>query len=184
MRFCASKFVLLVCGEMSNEVFIGVDGGGTKTVVICVDEQQNQLSRFVTGCTNHHSVGEEKASEELKAGILSALKEAHLSPEQGTLMQCINNLFYAYLSTVKSVCLGMSGIDRPEDHAIVNSWLRATFGEAKLKDLGVHLHNDAVVALVSGTKGDMYGIVVISGTGMIAVGYDRKGNTTRAGGWG
>jgi N-acetylglucosamine kinase-like BadF-type ATPase len=37
---------------------------------------------------------------------------------------------------------------------------------------------------LSGTGGSLYGIVVISGTGMISYGYGATGESARAGGWG
>jgi len=44
--------------------------------------------------------------------------------------------------------------------------------------------NDAIAALASGTLGQLYGIALISGTGMIAKGYKDATTTQRAGGFG
>jgi len=46
------------------------------------------------------------------------------------------------------------------------------------------IHNDAVVALSAGTGGEVFGLVLISGTGMIVYGFDRAGQSRRAGGTG
>jgi N-acetylglucosamine kinase-like BadF-type ATPase len=52
--------------------------------------------------------------------------------------------------------------------------------------LFLQMHNDGVLALTSGTRGILHGIVVISGTGSIAVGFhEKKGDRQfRASGWG
>jgi N-acetylmuramic acid 6-phosphate etherase len=41
-----------------------------------------------------------------------------------------------------------------------------------------------MIALASGTSSELYGVVVISGTGMIVYGVDKTGQRRRAGGWG
>jgi N-acetylglucosamine kinase-like BadF-type ATPase len=73
----------------------------------------------------------------------------------------------------------MSGVDRPADQEMVGKWIH----EILPTTVPLAIHNDATVALSSGTGGKLYGIVVISGTGMIAYGYG-NGETARAGGWG
>jgi N-acetylglucosamine kinase-like BadF-type ATPase len=98
---------------------------------------------------------------------------------------------------VAGVCLGMSGVDRPNDKLKVVSWVNELLptlkhsyksGEetdSQLSDSSILVYNDAVAALASGTKGQLYGAVVISGTGTIVVGYARDQVTnTRSGGWG
>jgi N-acetylglucosamine kinase len=51
---------------------------------------------------------------------------------------------------------------------------------------GVQLEivHDADIALAAGGEGRQPGVVVVAGTGSIAVGYDRAGRRARAGGWG
>lgn len=75
----------------------------------------------------------------------------------------------------------MAGVDRPNDRKIVFSWLQEMFPEAS------HIVvNDGVVALASGTEGKKHGIVIISGTGSISLGFNEKGDgeQQRAAGWG
>lgn len=74
--------------------------------------------------------------------------------------------------------LSVSGVDRPKDKQMVQEWL-----DELLPNVPAGIHNDAVAALASGTKGVLRGIVVISGTGMIAYGF-KDGAAERAGGWG
>ncbi len=84
----------------------------------------------------------------------------------------------------------MSGVDRPEDKKEFTKWilellphLKVDIENPKLVDQ-ISICNDAIAALASGNEGELFGVVVISGTGSIGLGYDEKGNSTRSGGWG
>lgn len=87
-----------------------------------------------------------------------------------------------FLPKVRAIVLGMAGVDRPEDKKIVQDWMAEYFS----RDLPVDITNDGVVALASGTNGAKHGIVVISGTGCIALGFYKGsgGEQKRASGWG
>jgi len=142
---------------------LGVDGGGTKTLVVCVNKDKNVVGQFTSACTNHNSVGPESAHAALRAGIEGALKAAERSVED-----------------VAAITLSMSGVDRPVDKEMVGTWVQEIFPTS----VSYAVHNDAAAALASGTQGRLYGIVVISGTGTIAYGYNEKGDSLRAQGWG
>lgn len=142
--------------------FLGVDGGGSKTNVTCIDEEKKVVGEGTSGCTNFNSVGQEKASQHLREAILSALKAAGVPEDQ-----------------VAGICLSMSGVDRPADKQLMRSWITPILPKAR-----IDVHNDAVAALVSGTDGNLFGLVVISGTGTITYGVNKEGETTRAAGWG
>jgi len=77
-----------------------------------------------------------------------------------------------------AICLGIAGVDRPDDTAAVQSIMRRIGFKAQ-----VIVVNDALVALVAGA-GDAPGVVVVAGTGSIAYGRDSAGRAARAGGWG
>jgi len=145
-----------------GKVFIGVDGGSTKTLMVCLDESKKVLGRFFSGCTNKNSVGDDLAKLHLKEGIFGVLGAAARAPND-----------------VAGITLSISGVDRPHDKELVSSWVNEFLPAVPLS-----IHNDAVAALASGTEGVLYGIVAISGTGMITYGYNSKGEFTRAGGWG
>eukprot|EP01113_Clastostelium_recurvatum_P017770 TRINITY_DN2097_c0_g1_i1.p1 TRINITY_DN2097_c0_g1~~TRINITY_DN2097_c0_g1_i1.p1 ORF type:complete len:276 (-),score=41.87 TRINITY_DN2097_c0_g1_i1:238-1029(-) len=142
--------------------FIGVDGGGTKTKTVCVSTSRELKSQFLSGCTNRNSEGNDKARTHLQDGILGAIAGAGVSKED-----------------VAGVCLGMSGVDRPEDKALMTLWVKEVLPHVQLS-----IHNDAVAALATGTEGRLYGVVVISGTGMIAYGFNKQGESARAAGFG
>jgi len=143
--------------------FLGVDGGGSKTICIAIDHEKKQIAKAISGSTNHNSVGTDIAAQNLLQGINECLTQAHANADQ-----------------VSAICLCMSGVDRPSDKEMVRDWLAKIFKSTTR----IIIENDAVAALVSGTKGQLYGIVIICGTGMIAVGYDKNGKSSRAGGWG
>src|SRR5690606_34967862 len=141
---------------------MGIDGGATKTIAVVVDKHREMCGRSQSGPTNWNSVGLEKARDNLRQAIRGALAKAGRKPDE-----------------INAVCVGASGVDRPHDRAQLAGWLRELFPSTMLA-----VHNDAVIALASGTGGDVYGVVLISGTGMIVYGFDRMGHRQRAGGWG
>jgi len=147
---------------MNDRLFIGLDGGGTKTHTVCMSADGTVRGEILTGSTNVNSVGREDAFKNLKEGIEGAILNAN-----------------ATKLNVVSVCLGMASVDSEDDKADRLKWVIDIFGEQPLK---IQLQNDGVIALASGTK-KLHGIVVISGTGAIVMAV-REGQSYRASGWG
>ncbi|PIM98356.1 N-Acetylglucosamine kinase [Handroanthus impetiginosus] len=155
-------------------VILGVDGGATSTICVCLpflpfsDHRQLPdplpvLGRASAGCSNHNSVGEDKAREALEQVIAEALSRAGKN-----------------YSAVLAVCLGVSGVNNSSDQERVLNWMRDKFpGHVK-----IYVHNDAVAALASGTMGKLHGCVLIAGTGCIACGFTEDGREARAAGAG
>eukprot|EP01128_Nolandella_sp_AFSM9_P005333 TRINITY_DN2556_c0_g1_i1.p1 TRINITY_DN2556_c0_g1~~TRINITY_DN2556_c0_g1_i1.p1 ORF type:complete len:316 (-),score=29.95 TRINITY_DN2556_c0_g1_i1:318-1241(-) len=141
---------------------VGVDGGGTKTLAVVLNEQRAVVGRYQGGSTNWNSVGEGAAQLALRTCIERALEDASVE-----------------LAQLVAVCVGMSGVDRVHDKDLVRSWLTA-FVPASCQ---LRVENDGLIALASGTHGDLHGIVVISGTGCIVLGAS-EGVHHRAQGWG
>ena len=77
-----------------------------------------------------------------------------------------------------AICLGMAGMDRQSELDVVGEIMGRIGGGAPIVVV-----NDALVALVAGVS-DEPGVVIISGTGSIAYGRNRKNLAARAGGWG
>lgn len=158
----------------TRPLVVGLDGGGTKTVAVVVAAdtplptsaltamEMPLLGRAQSGSSNWNSVGVETAHANWSAAIRQALAAAG-----------------GELSDVAAICVGMSGVDRPGDRAQVQQWL-----DDLLPGVAAQIVNDAVIALASGTAGELMGVVIVSGTGMIALGYNRAGERVRAGGWG
>ncbi|MCX6047198.1 MAG: ATPase [Chloroflexi bacterium] len=147
---------------MNTKIVLGVDGGGTKTVCVALDLAGKVIGEGRSGSSNRNSVHNAMAHANLNEAIHSALTQAGRQPQD-----------------VARICLGMAGVDRETDRILVTSWLAAS-----LPGVPAIVDNDAMIALASGTGGELYGVVAISGTGMIVYGVDKAGQRRRAGGWG
>ena len=139
--------------------YIGIDGGGTKTTGVRVDATGAVVAQARGASTNLHAVGEEVARARL-VGLV-----AELAAQGG--------------GELAAIGLGMSGVGRPAERARVAGWMQAHF-----PGIACFVDNDAITALAAATGGVLFGVVVISGTGMIVYGVDRQGRRARAGGWG
>lgn len=162
-------------------VILGLDGGTTSTVCVCMPfnytctgsnfnsedghlpEPPSVLARAVAGCSNHNSVGETAARETLERVMAEALLRSG-STRSGVL----------------AVCLAVSGVNHPTDEYRILSWLRQIFPS----HVRLFVQNDSVAALASGTMGKLHGCVLIAGTGTIAYGYTEDGRKARAAGAG
>jgi N-acetylglucosamine kinase-like BadF-type ATPase len=148
--------------QRAEHYVMGIDGGGSKTTCVVLDHRKNVIGQGRGASCNRNSVGDETARANLTRTIQDALAAAGLP-----------------VTALSAVCAGIAGVDRPQERTIVTGW----FNEL-CPGIPIHLHNDAVIALASGTGGELYGVAVVSGTGMIVYGIDRNGQTRRAGGWG
>jgi glucosamine kinase len=140
-------------------IFIGIDGGASKTACIVGDEA-SVLGRGNAGSSNLVRVGEAKAQESLAAAIHQACAQAGVTPAR-----------------VTHTCLGMAGAARPEISSVARR-LVADLVSGKVEIVG-----DMVIALEAAFHGGS-GVIVIAGTGSIAYGSNPEGQVARAGGWG
>lgn len=137
--------------------YIGVDGGGTKTLFSLYDEQGNLLKQHTEGTTHYVQAGLEGVTQILKSGI-KALSEN--------------------LNDEVVVGLGLAGYGR---EIIVRQNIEEAVKKAIPNGRFV-LKNDAQIAL-KGALGGEDGILVIAGTGSIAM-SSFDGIDDRCGGWG
>ncbi|KAF9588931.1 hypothetical protein IFM89_017610 [Coptis chinensis] len=154
------------------EVILGLDGGTTSTVCICmpvmpftlnIPDPLPVLARAIAGCSNHNSVGETAARETLEEVMAEALSKSGSNR-----------------SSVRAVCLAVSGVNHPTDQQRILDWLRDIFPS----HVKLFVQNDAVAALASGTMGKLHGCVLIAGTGTISYGFTEDGRDARAAGAG
>lgn len=137
-------------------LFLGVDGGGTKTHALVADQAGTVLGIGRSGPSNWETVGVDGTREALRVVVEQALKGAA-----------------ARASEVAAATFGLGGIDWPSDVA------RLAPAVAPLGLPGpVDLLNDSFVALAAGTNGSA-GVVVVAGTGTVAAGRNAKGETFR-----
>ncbi len=145
---------------MNPAYFLGVDGGQSSTTVLIGGERGRVLGQGRAGPCNHAAAGEgsAKLTNALNAGLAAACAQAGLDP--GAI-------------EFTSACLGFSG-GAEDKRDIVGQIVRA----AKIE-----VTNDGWIALAGATAGAP-GVVVIAGTGSLAVGRNGAGKTARVGGWG
>lgn len=137
---------------------LGIDAGGTKTVCLLADDQGNIVAEARRGGANLQAAGELEVEKVLHQVMEEAIGDRAIVPA--------------------AICLGIAGVDRPDDYAVVGAIMRRIGYKAR-----IIIVNDALVALESGAPGQP-GVVVISGTGSISYGRNAKGEAARSGGWG
>ena len=137
---------------------MGIDAGGTKTACLLADEQGTVLAEARGPGANLQAVGELEVEKTLHLVMDEALGDRAILPS--------------------AICLGIAGVDREDDSAVVRAIMRRIGYKAKTV-----IVNDALVALVAGVGNDP-GIVIIAGTGSIAYGRNGEHRAARAGGWG
>lgn len=140
-------------------IFLGIDGGGSKTSCVIGDENSCLASGTAAG-SNVVRVGEQQARAALKAAIGQACAAANITPGQ-----------------IARTFVGLAGGARPEIAEIVRRLL------SEIVSGEIEVAGDMVIALQA-AFGNGPGVVVIAGTGSIAYGRNFEGRTARAGGWG
>jgi N-acetylglucosamine kinase-like BadF-type ATPase len=139
--------------------FLGVDGGQSTTTAVIGDESGRLLGTGHGGPCNHAAAGEGRARLEraVAESVAAACAQAGLDPG----------------GQFESACFGMSG--GPDDkRAILATLLRTD---------RLLVTTDAEIALAGATANGQ-GIIVIAGTGSIAIGRNGEDARARAGGWG
>lgn len=142
-------------------LFMGIDGGGSKLRVVIVDENLNTLTEASSGGVNPGVIGREAAADTIHATIRAALSEGALSPDD-----------------ITAAAAGIAGAAASHSGA----WLRDILGAVLPASLIVP-SSDIEIALV-GAHGERRGVLVLSGTGSVALGINGRGESAQAGGWG
>lgn len=138
-------------------LFLGVDGGGSKTEAVVVDEHGGLCGRGHSSSSNFRAVGVERAIHHLGAAIEEALASA------------------GGVSPLASAWFGLAGIHRAEDAEVLSPRLQRFARD-------VSLTNDAELVLAGLGSGP--GVALIAGTGSIALGRGTTGQIVQVGGWG
>jgi N-acetylglucosamine kinase-like BadF-type ATPase len=137
---------------------LGIDAGGTKTVCLLADTHGRIIAEARGTGANLQAVGELEVEKVLHDVMERAIGDRPVLPAV--------------------ICLGIAGVDRPDDAAAIRSIMRRIGYKAR-----VLIANDALIALVAGIAHDP-GVVIIAGTGSIAYGRNARDEAARAGGWG
>jgi N-acetylglucosamine kinase-like BadF-type ATPase len=137
---------------------LGIDAGGTKTVCLLADEHGAVVAEARGGGANLQASGELQVEKVLHEVMEQAIGDRTMVPA--------------------AICLGIAGVDRPDDFAVVRGVMRRIGYKARIL-----IVNDALVALEAGAPGRP-GVVIVSGTGSICYGRNAEGEAARSGGWG
>lgn len=146
--------------------YIGLDGGGTKTKCIVVDEKMNILSELVGEPSNFLVFGLDAVTQSLVSLINDSIKQANID-----------------ISEVDSILLGTAGAGRREDAERLEKSFVQKANELHMPIKRFIVESDARVALEGAFSGNP-GSILIAGTGSIMFGKDSKGNIYRVGGFG
>ena len=141
-------------------VWVGVDGGGTKTDVLVVS-RDSVLGFGHGGASNHEAVGMDGAVEAVAAVVRDTLKQAGID-----------------LSQVSRMVLGLAGADFPEEIERLDAGIRQA-----LPNTDLDIVNDAEIALAAGAP-EGWGLAAIAGTGTNVFGKTRLGRRRHLGGLG
>lgn len=137
--------------------YIGVDGGGTKTLFSLYDENGTLLKSHTEGTCHYAQVGYDGLTRVIKNGV--------------------NTLLEGMGAKDVKIGLGLAGYGR---EILVRQNMEKAIAEAV--EYPYILKNDAQIALMGALDGQD-GILVIAGTGSIAM-SQYQGKSLRCGGWG
>ena len=132
----------------------GIDGGGTKTTVLCSTLQNQIIEKRTFGPFNLNSIGEDAFRNIL----------------------CEIVLFLQEIGNCRALCIGAAGVNNTRMAEIVTEVFSAAGIPCKLT-------GDQNIAH-TGALGGKEGIALIAGTGSVCFGKTADGRTAMAGGWG
>ncbi len=139
--------------------YLGVDGGGSKTLAVVSDSAGRIMGRGESGCGNHQ-LGVELASRNIREAVADAMAQAQ-----------------AEHSDIEYAMFGLAGADREPDFRI----LRPMVAEMGFSKHGIVC--DTVIGLRAGTR-QPDGVVVICGSGTNCFGINKQGESLQCGGFG
>lgn len=140
----------------------GVDGGGTGTRAVLLDQSQRVIGEGRSGPSNPLRVGIATAATNIREAVDKACAEADI-----------------HRSDIATATVGLAGVRRKD----IRDRTREKISECLKEIKSIELLTDGEIALYGATDGKP-GLVVIAGTGSICCGRNRQGRHVCAGGWG
>ena len=141
--------------------FLGIDGGGTKTHAVITTASYKIIGEGFSGASNPVRVGFDLAVAHVSEAVEQACSQAHITPQD-----------------LAAGCAAIAGISHPIHHHTMKKGLTRRLGVDHLE-----LVTDARAALEGALDGKP-GVVLIAGTGSIAMGINEARTVERSGGWG
>lgn len=150
--------------KMKESIILAVDGGATKTTLGIQTSGGERLFEATAAGSNYQTIGANAVIE-----VLSDL------------LQKAN--FATKLETIDVAIFAMAGIDTQSDFEALTHIVQQALNSTHFNINKAILENDVQAALL-GLVGHQPGVLLISGTGSIALATDGNGNVVRTGGWG
>jgi len=135
---------------MAGQLFLGIEGGATRTTGVVTDGELRVLSRHVTGPTNLYAVGEKRALAAIHDILTHTLFPAG-----------------ARVDTLAAMAFCIAGVRTEADQKV---WRRLIRRKTNLKAPAIITH-DAAAGLAAGSPEET-GILVVCGTGSLV--YARR----------
>lgn len=145
---------------MKLGLYLGIDGGGTKTAYLLIDESGRVVVRATGGTIDILQIGVDGYRRELESSINSLLAEAK-----------------ADIRDVKGATIGI-----PRLGELPNMEKAMVSIPRKILSCNVNCVNDAEAGW-AGALACQPGITIVAGTGSIAFGKSADGRVMRCGGW-
>lgn len=145
---------------IAPEVFVGIDGGGSRATAVATDAAGKVLSR-VEGTAGLVRADAPLAGVDAIAGL--ARRAAHIALPG---------------ASVRALCCGLAGVGRAREREAVRAALTGS-GVAQRVDVVTDIDAAMQDAFAGGA-----GLLLVAGTGSVAFGRTADGRTARAGGWG
>jgi N-acetylglucosamine kinase-like BadF-type ATPase len=147
-------------------LFIGIDGGGSKTKCVLCNDSFKVIFETQSGPSNFLTIGTETVSETILSLLADCCSSQNIS-----------------ISQLKGIVLGTTGAGREND---ARNLEKAVNSKALSKNLILNsfkVVSDARIAL-EGAFSSQPGSILIAGTGSIMFGKDKDDNIHRVGGFG
>lgn len=151
---------------MQDSLFLGFDGGASKTTGVAIDANRKILAEATGGPSNFQIIGTERAS----GNILSVI-EAILSKVGGD------------FARIETMYLGLTGAGRINDADRMRDGFIHFLDSRRYNIPEIRIGSDAIAALEGAFAGKP-GAILISGTGSILFAKDNNERIHRVGGWG
>jgi N-acetylglucosamine kinase-like BadF-type ATPase len=149
-----------------SRFIVGIDGGGSKSHAILCALNGEVVAEARGGPSNLQIIGTSATIEVLFDLVQKCCQIANCGPE-----------------TIQAVVIGLAGAGRAAERAELVDRLFAVGKEKKFPLRNITVETDAKIALEAAFAGGP-GIVVIAGTGSIALYRTENNQLIRAGGWG
>lgn len=146
-----------------KKYFLAVDGGGTKTDVVCADEDGLVVGTGLAGPTNLTSTSVGASSFNLIEGVRQAVENLPRDEEK----------------EFSVLAMGLAGLDSDKEHSEAYKIFTESLRHYNIAKF--ILVNDALIALENGSE-NVNSLILISGTGSNCFGRNENGETAKTSG--